>query len=199
MEISHKNFIFYAPDASTPLAWNPWEVVGMAAWLWTRSGLHRSWNLALFEQEVLRSVQLNQFILATHKGQPAAFLSWGHLSDAAEVAYLTDPHSLQAQDLKSGPHLWLLNWAAPAGGTPEFTWVARHVLFHSSVGHMLRVKPMQHETARLVSAKGIHVPTQAYVQEIQRVHGSHLRAQALRRERIPQSPAPLSSTTNAPT
>jgi hypothetical protein len=80
--------------------------------------------------------------------------------------------------------LWLLNWAAPAGGTPEFTWVARHVLFHSSVGHMLRVKPMQHETARLVSAKGIHVPTQAYVQEIQRVHGSHLRAQALRRERI---------------
>jgi hypothetical protein len=49
---------------------------------------------------------------------------------------------------------------------------------------MLRVKPMQHETARLVSAKGIHVPTQAYVQEIQRVHGSHLRAQALRRERI---------------
>lgn len=185
MEISHKSFTFYAPDENTPEAWRPWEVVGMAAWLWTRSGLHRSWNLALFEQEVLRSVQLQQFILATHQGQPAAFLSWGHLNDAAEVSYLTDPHSLQAQDLKSGPHLWLLNWAAPAGGTPEFTWVARHVLFHSSVGHMLRVKPMQHDTARLVSAKGIHVPTQAYVQEIQRVHGSHLRAQALRRERIP--------------
>jgi hypothetical protein len=44
---------------------------------------------------------------------------------------------------------------------------------------------MQHETARLVSAKEIHVTAKAYVQEIQRVHGSHLRAQALRRERIP--------------
>lgn len=156
----------------------------MAAWLWTRSGLHQSWNMALFEHEVLQCVALGQFVLVTRQEQPVAFLSWGHLSEEAEVSYLTDPHSLKGTDIKSGEHLWLLNWAAPMGGTREFTWVARHVLFHSSVGHMLRVKPNQHETARLVSAKGVHVSAGRYAQEVRRVHGSFLRAQALRRERI---------------
>lgn len=191
MRVTHQGYEFHVPELNSPPSMDPWDVVGMAAWLWTRSSLHRSWNLALFEQEVIRSVQLQQFVLATRDGQPAAYLSWGHLSEEAEISYIADPHSLHSADLSSGEHLWLLNWVAPAGGTPEFTWVARHVLFHSSVGHMLRVKPNNHETARLVSARGVRVSAGAYAQEICRVHRSYLQAQAIRHGRVPPSASAL--------
>lgn len=180
MRIEHQGYEFHVPQPNARPSLDPWDVVGKAAWLWTRSELHRSWNLALFEQEVVRSVELQQFVLATRGGQPAAYLSWGHLSPQAEVSYLADPHSLFGTDLHSGEHLWLLNWVAPSGGTQAFTWVARHVLFHSSVGHMLRVKPRRHDTARLVSARGARVAASVYAQEIRRVHGSYLQAMALR-------------------
>lgn len=183
MNLLHQGLTFHVPDQDLQNALNPWEIVGMAAWLWTHSGLHRSWSLALFEHEVLQCVSLGQFVLVTREGQPTAYLSWGHLSDEAEVSYIADPHSLRGADIKSGEHLWLLNWVAPGGGTKEFTWVARHVLFHSSVGHMLRVKPNNHETARLVSARGIHVPAADYIREIRRVHSSYESALVLRRKR----------------
>jgi hypothetical protein len=69
-------------------------------------------------------------------------------------------------------------------GGDGFTQVVRGsaAFTAASGGHSY---PQAKRDGHLVSAKGIHVPTQAYVQEIQRVHGSHLRAQALRRERIP--------------
>lgn len=143
MKIEHRGFECHFPTESSPLPWSHWEVVGMAAWLWARSRLHRSWDLALLEQEVMSSVQLNQFVLLTQQDRPAGYLSWGHLSEEAEVSYIADPHSLSLQDKCSGPFLWLLNWVAPQGGTEAFTWLARHRLFHRSVGHMLRVKPRQ--------------------------------------------------------
>jgi hemolysin-activating ACP:hemolysin acyltransferase len=182
MKIEHAGFEFHFPTQSSPVPWSRWEIVGMAAWLWARSELHRSWNLALLEQEVMDSVQLQQFVLLTHQGRPAGYLSWGHLSEEAEVSYIADPHSLSLQDKCSGPYLWLLNWVAPQGGTEAFTWVARHHLFHSSVGHMLRVKPGNHELARLVSARGSQVPRQNYAQEVMRVHGSFQRANRLKQD-----------------
>jgi hemolysin-activating ACP:hemolysin acyltransferase len=45
----------------------------MAAWLWARSRLHRSWDLALLEQEVMSSVQLNKFVLLTQQDRPAGY------------------------------------------------------------------------------------------------------------------------------
>ena len=162
------------------MPWSQWEIFGMAAWLWTRSELHRSWNLALLEQEVMDSIQLQQFVLLTHEGHPAGYLAWGHLNEEAEVSYIADPHSLSQQDKCSGPYLWLLNWVAPQGGTEAFTWVARHRLFHRSVGHMLRVKPGNHTIARLVSGRGTQVSQQDYTQEVMRMHKSFQRAQSIR-------------------
>jgi hypothetical protein len=79
---------------------------------------------------------------------------------------------------------WHLPVAAELGcatwGTEEFTWVARHRLFHSSVGHMLRVKPGDHVMARLVSGRGKHVPRQDYTQEVMRMHKSFQHAQSIR-------------------
>jgi hemolysin-activating ACP:hemolysin acyltransferase len=143
--------------------------------------------MALLEQEVMDSVQLQQFVLLTHQERPAGYLSWGHLSEEAEVKYIADPHSLSQQDKCSGPYLWLLNWVAPQGGTEEFTWVARHRLFHSSVGHLLRVKPGNHAVARLVSGRGLQVSRQDYAQEVMRMHKSFERAQALKEKGWPHS------------
>jgi hemolysin-activating ACP:hemolysin acyltransferase len=180
MKIEHRGFECHFPTESSPLPWSHWEVVGMAAWLWARSRLHRSWDLALLEQEVMSSVQLNQFVLLTQQDRPAGYLSWGHLSEEAEVSYIADPHSLSLQDKCSGPFLWLLNWVAPQGGTEAFTWLARHRLFHRSVGHMLRVKPGNRDMARLVSGRGSEVSREDFAQEVMRMHKSFQRAQGIR-------------------
>lgn len=178
--MKYKNFDIYHPSVGVTLPWNQWEIVGMAAWLWSRSGLHRSWNLHLFERDVLESVELQQFVLMTRNNQPAAYLSWGHLSDEAEIKYIVSPHQLQREDKQSGLHLWLLNWAAPYGGTNEFTEVARQMLFRRSVGHMLRVKPGNRELGRIVSARGALVSRKDYAEEILRMHGNFEKAQRLR-------------------
>lgn len=180
MQIEHRGFEFHFPVQGSPVPWSHWEIVGMAAWLWARSELHRSWSLALLEKEVMDSVQLQQFVLLTHQGRPAGYLAWGHLSEDAEVRYIADPHSLSQQDKCSGPYLWLLNWVAPQGGTEEFTWVARQRLFDCSVGHMLRVKPGDHAVGRLVSGRGRQVSRQDYAQEVIRMHKSFQRAQSIR-------------------
>lgn len=184
MKIAYGGFECHFPTQDSQLPWSHWEIVGMAAWLWARSVLHRSWNLALLEKEVMDSVQLQQFVLMTRQDRPAGYLSWGHLSEEAEVSYIADPHSLSLQDKCSGPYLWLLNWVAPQGGTEAFTWVARHHLFHSSVGHMLRVKPGNREMARLVSARGSQVSRQSYAHEVLRMHKSFQRANRLKQEGI---------------
>jgi cytolysin-activating lysine-acyltransferase len=186
MQIEHRGFEFHFPSRGAPVRWSQWEIVGMAAWLWARSDLHRAWNLVLLEQEVMDSVQLQQFVLLTRKDHPVAFLSWAHLSEEAEVKYIADPHGLTQQDKCSGPYLWLLNWVAPLGGTQEFTWVARHRLFHRSVGHMLRVKAGNHEMARLVSGRGKQVSQQDYTQEVMRMHQSFQQAQRIRQARKTQ-------------
>lgn len=178
--MKYNDFEVFYPQEGVTFPWSQWEIVGMAAWLWSRSGLHRAWNLSLFERDVLESVELQQFVLMTRNDQPAAYLSWGHLSDEAEVSYIVNPHSLHREDKRSGQHLWLLNWAAPYGGTKAFAQVARHFLFHSSVGHMLRVKPGNHDLGRIVSARGGRVSRQDYAQEVLRMHGNFERAQHLR-------------------
>lgn len=185
--MKYNDFDIYYPAKGVTLPWSQWEIVGMAAWLWSRSGLHRSWDLHLFERDVLESVELQQFVLMTRNDQPAAYLSWGHLSDEAEVSYIVNPHSLHREDKRSGPHLWLLNWVAPYGGTKAFMQVARQLLFHSSVGHMLRVKPGNHELGRIVSARGARVSRQDYSQEVLRMHGNFERAQHLRTGRFHNS------------
>lgn len=179
--MKHKNFDIYYPADGITLPWSQWEIVGMAAWLWSRSDLHRSWDLRLFESDVLESVELQQFVLMTRNDQPAAYLSWGHLSDEAEVKYILSPNSLKRDEKRSGQHLWLLNWTAPYGGTNAFTQVARQFLFHSSVAHMLRVKPGNHDLGRIFSARGARVLRQDYIQEVLRMHGNFERAQHLRK------------------
>jgi hemolysin-activating ACP:hemolysin acyltransferase len=83
--MKYNDFEIYYPADGVTLPLSQWEIVGMAAWLWSRSDLHRSWDVHLFERDVLESVELHQFVLMTRNDQPAAYLSWGHLSDEAEV------------------------------------------------------------------------------------------------------------------
>jgi hemolysin-activating ACP:hemolysin acyltransferase len=187
MKILHRGFEIHWPTAHQAIAWSAWEVAGMAAWLWSRSGLHRSWDLRLFEQDVLESIELQQFVLMLRDKQPAGYLSWGHLSDEAEVAYIVNPHSLRREDTRSGAHLWLLNWAAPDGGTDIFAQLLRRHLFHSSVAHMLRVKPGDRDLGRIVSGRGVRVSRQDYVREVLRMHRNFEQAQRLRSSLAPQS------------
>lgn len=190
--IRHDGFEVHYPAEGAALPWSAWELAGMAAWLWSRSRLHRSWDLRLFEMDVLQSVELRQFVLMTRNSQPAGYLSWGHLSDAAEVSYIVNPHSLRREDKRSGAHLWLLNWAAPDGGTDTFAQVLRRHLFHSSVAHMLRVKPGRQDLGRIVSGRGARVSRQEYLREVLRMHRNFEQAQRLRSGLAPQHTGGLS-------
>lgn len=153
----------------------------MIAWLWTQSALHHSWSLRFFEQDVLESIELQQFVLVMRHNRPAAYLSWACLSAESEIQYMVDPHSLKREDKRSGAHLWLLNWIAPHGGTDIAKWVVRDCLFHSSVGHMLRVKPGDHQQGRIVSARGARVSEEDYALEISRMLKSFQEAVARRK------------------
>ncbi len=169
MQIEHYGYEFHFPTQGSPLPLSDWEIVGMAAWLWARSKLHRPWNIAMFEQEVMDSVQLQQFVLTTHRECPVGYLAWGRLSEEAEVKYIANPNSLSLQDKSSGSYLWLLNWVAPQGGTKEFSWFARRILFQQSVAHMLRIKLDNRGIGRLVSARGILVTREDYAKEVVRM------------------------------
>jgi cytolysin-activating lysine-acyltransferase len=180
MRIDYRGYEFHFPTPDSTLHWSNWEILGMAAWLWTRSPLHRAWNLALFEQEIADSIQLGQFVLLIHRNQPAGYLSWGHLSDDAEVKYIVNPNSLTLEEKRSGPNLWLFNWVAPGGGTAEARLVVRQKLFHQSVGHMLRVKAGNAQSARLTSARGQNVSDSDYLNELRRMNESFVKAMALK-------------------
>lgn len=180
MQIQHRDYDIHFPAEGSPVPWSPWEIAGMAAWLWAASALHRSWDMALFEREVIESVSLGQFVVMTHGGRPAGFLSWGHLSEEAEVRYIADPLALALHDKCSGRHLWMLNWVAPQGGTEAMFSVGRRHLFRHSVWHMLRVKPDNHAPARLVSGRGLNVSRTDYAHEVQRMHRSYQLAQQRR-------------------
>ncbi|HBA2739505.1 TPA: toxin-activating lysine-acyltransferase [Escherichia coli] len=99
---------------------NEAEVLGAAVWLWMHSPLHRDAPLHTLPDLLLPVIKHRQYVVATEQGRPVFFMSQAWLSPEAEARYLTQPAILMPQsDWNSGDRMWVCDWVAPFGHTPD--------------------------------------------------------------------------------
>ncbi|EFJ3274792.1 toxin-activating lysine-acyltransferase [Escherichia coli] len=99
---------------------NEAEVLGAAVWLWMHSPLHRDAPLHTLPDLLLPVIKHRQYVITTEQGRPVFFMSWAWLSQEAEARYLTQPAILMPQsDWNSGDRMWVCDWVAPFGHTPD--------------------------------------------------------------------------------
>ena len=99
---------------------NEAEVLGAAVWLWMHSPLHRDAPLHTLPDLLLPVIKHRQYVITTEQGRPVFFMSWAWLSQEAEARYLTQPAILMPQsDWYSGDRMWVCDWVAPFGHTPD--------------------------------------------------------------------------------
>jgi hemolysin-activating ACP:hemolysin acyltransferase len=87
-------------------------ILGDISWLMMESPRHRGRQVADFARLVLPPIKHRQFRLFHDGTTPIAFISWAHLSAAAEHRYLDDPYSLQPEDWISGRAIYLVDFVA---------------------------------------------------------------------------------------
>jgi len=98
--------------------WSEAAALGGAVWLWLHSTSHRNMPLSGLSALLLPAIAKRQFLLASHNGQPVAYISWANLSEEAEHRYLNQhPLHMAEADWNSGDRMWILDWVAPFGHT----------------------------------------------------------------------------------
>lgn len=109
---------------------NEAEVLGAAVWLWMHSPLHRDAPLHTLPDLLLPVIKHRQYVVATEQGRPVFFMSQAWLSPEAEARYLTQPAILMPQsDWNSGDRMWVCDWVAPFGHTPDMSRLVRQDIF----------------------------------------------------------------------
>ncbi|MEK8258037.1 toxin-activating lysine-acyltransferase [Escherichia coli] len=109
---------------------NEAEVLGAAVWLWMHSPLHRDAPLHTLPDLLLPVIKHRQYVVATEQGRPVFFMSQAWLSPEAEARYLTQPAILMPQsDWNSGDRMWICDWVAPFGHTPDMSRLVRQDIF----------------------------------------------------------------------
>lgn len=110
--------------------WSEAAAMGGAVWLWLHSSSHRNMPLNGLSALLLPAITRRQFLLASHNGQPVAYISWANLSEEAEQRYLNQhPLHMPEADWNSGERLWLLDWVAPFGHTAAMAHLVLSQLF----------------------------------------------------------------------
>lgn len=103
---------------------------GAAVWLWMHSPLHRDAPLHTLPDLLLPVIKHRQYVVATEQGRPVFFMSQAWLSPEAEARYLTQPAILMPQsDWNSGDRMWVCDWVAPFGHTPDMSRLVRQDIF----------------------------------------------------------------------
>ena len=109
---------------------NEAEVLGAAVWLWMHSPLHRDAPLHTLPDLLLPVIKHRQYVVATEQGRPVFFMSQAWLSPEAEARFLTQPAILMPQsDWNSGDRMWVCDWVAPFGHTPDMSRLVRQDIF----------------------------------------------------------------------
>jgi cytolysin-activating lysine-acyltransferase len=133
-------------------------LLGMAAWLWMRSPVHRRTPLYALQGLLLPALKHDQFILGRANGMPVFFCSWAWLDADAEARYLASPKDLLDEDWRSGDRLWFIDWVAPFGHTRPVSRFLRAGLFAQQTGRFLSHKPGRPGGDRIRNVRGICAP-----------------------------------------
>ncbi|HAV9153698.1 TPA: toxin-activating lysine-acyltransferase [Escherichia coli] len=136
---------------------NEAEVLGAAVWLWMHSPLHRDAPLHTLPDLLLPVIKHRQYVITTEQGRPVFFMSWAWLSQEAEARYLTQPAILMPQsDWNSGDRMWVCDWVAPFGHTPDMSRLVRQDIFPRQCWRSLYHRG--HETGlRVMNFRGAQV------------------------------------------
>jgi cytolysin-activating lysine-acyltransferase len=111
-------------------------------WLWSNSGLHKSWPVALQTRFVLPAVMHGQYFIMERDGVPCAYCSWAWMTLETEVKFVLNPNSLQPEDWTAGNRLWFIDWIAPFSAPDTRALRGRMAeRFPREVARALRVKP----------------------------------------------------------
>lgn len=97
--------------------------------------LHRDAPLHTLPDLLLPVIKHRQYVVATEQGRPVFFMSQAWLSPEAEARYLTQPAILMPQsDWNSGDRMWVCDWVAPFGHTPDMSRLVRQDIFPVCAG-----------------------------------------------------------------
>ncbi|WP_137547358.1 toxin-activating lysine-acyltransferase, partial [Escherichia coli] len=92
--------------------------------------LHRDAPLHTLPDLLLPVIKHRQYVVATEQGRPVFFMSQAWLSPEAEARFLTQPAILMPQsDWNSGDRMWVCDWIAPFGHTPDMSRLVRQDIF----------------------------------------------------------------------
>lgn len=89
--------------------------LGLIAWLWSNSDMHKHWTFSLFATNVIPAIETGQYVILKREDMPVAYCSWANLSLENEVKYINDVTSLELADWQSGDRKWFIDWIAPFG------------------------------------------------------------------------------------
>lgn len=127
---------------------------GRILWLWSNSGLHKSWPVALQTRFVLPAVMTGQYEILEEGGVPRAYCSWAWLTLEAETRLVIDPNSLRPEDWRAGNRLWFIDWIGPFAASDTRRLRGRMAeRFPRELARALRVKPTKTE-ARIATFAG---------------------------------------------
>ncbi|MFQ1702712.1 toxin-activating lysine-acyltransferase [Loktanella agnita] len=127
---------------------------GRIFWLWSNSGLHKSWPVALQSRFVLPAVMTGQYAILEREGVPRAYCSWAWVTLEVETRFVIDPNSLRPEDWTGGDRLWFVDWVAPFNARDTRDLRGRMAdRFPRDLARSIRVKPGQ-KNARIATYAG---------------------------------------------
>ncbi|MGR3662795.1 MAG: toxin-activating lysine-acyltransferase [Paracoccaceae bacterium] len=91
------------------------RVYGDFMFLTLRSPHHRKMSVANLQSAVETPISLKQFRVFRFNDIPRGLLTWAMFDAEAERKYISGA-LLQAEDWRSGPHMWLIDFVAPYKG-----------------------------------------------------------------------------------
>ncbi|MEL6954389.1 MAG: toxin-activating lysine-acyltransferase [Pseudomonadota bacterium] len=132
----HPKFFEPLPDDGTGSA-----VFGQMVWLYSMSSLHRNWAMSSLHRWVLPPLRHKQYRLYHRGMQPVGLVTWAHMSDDVELAYVRNTQSLTPNDWVSGKRSWIIDFIAPFGDALKIGHDLRTNVFPNDVGRILQARP----------------------------------------------------------
>lgn len=131
-----------AQELKNQLQLQPYDSLGMMAWLMTHAEYHRQWPLWSLDQDILPPLMLGQYKLYLDEEQnPVGFVTWAWLDDSGRDTVLEGKAVPGFKAWNAGEHLMVNDFVAPWGHAKFVTNDMRTVMFPNTKGFALRRNP----------------------------------------------------------
>ena len=121
-------------------------ILGEVVWLLGRSNAHKHLFISELDWLLLPALQLRQFRIWRHNGQPVGFASWAYLTPESADRFVESAKAgrmgrIAPNEWKSGDQLWLIDFLAPFGGGDEMVKELREKIFEGQKIKTLQPAP----------------------------------------------------------